>query len=98
MRAKSCSKKFDNSPCASTGYKSERASSRSLFFDQNPRHCASGKEESFYLVTISLPKKLLTFFRKEIPFTPEMTAQARVITKDQSLLGRLLSNAAKLQK
>jgi len=43
-----------------------------------------------YVVEISLPNGLVTSYRKELPFFPEMEGTANIITKDLSLLQRVL--------
>ncbi len=51
-----------------------------------------------YRVQISLPKKLLTNHSKALAFSPEMTATARIITKNRTLLQRLIAGISKLDK
>lgn len=43
-----------------------------------------------YVVEISLPDGLLTTYKKELPFLPEMEGQAAIITNDITLLERFL--------
>ncbi len=43
-----------------------------------------------YVVEIQLPEGLHTTYKKDLPFLPEMTGQADIITDDLSLLERLL--------
>ncbi len=43
-----------------------------------------------YLIEISLPQGLLTSYRKELPFIPEMEGEAQIVTKDLSLLERFI--------
>ena len=45
-----------------------------------------------------LPCTLLTSYKKQIPFNPEMTATARIITKDRNLLQRLVAGVGKMDK
>lgn len=52
------------------------------------------EQEITYRVTVALPDSLLTSYQKTIPFTPEMTATARIITADRSLLQRLIAAMA----
>lgn len=48
------------------------------------------EKERNYLIEISLPQGLLTSYKKELPFVPEMEGEAQIITKDLSLLERFL--------
>lgn len=50
----------------------------------------------YYVVEIGLPQGLLTTYNKQIPYLPEMQAQADIITEDFSLLERLLMPIRKL--
>ncbi len=45
-------------------------------------------EEGLYLVNVDLPEKLITTYKKEIPFKHEMLGQAKIITEDLRLLER----------
>lgn len=45
-------------------------------------------EEGQYLVTVSLPKILITSYKKEIPFKYEMLGNAEIITEDLRLIER----------
>lgn len=45
-------------------------------------------EDGFYLITVSLPSKLITSYNKEIPFRHEMSASAEIITEDLRLIER----------
>ena len=47
--------------------------------------------ESVYQIRVALPETLVTSYHKIIPFSPEMAAEGRIITKDRSLLQRLVS-------
>jgi multidrug resistance efflux pump len=47
--------------------------------------------DGVYLVLVALPYPLSTSFEKNIQFRQEMSGEASVITKDISLLGRILS-------
>lgn len=47
-----------------------------------------GKDENNYIVEIKLPEGLLTTYNKELPYLPEIRAQADIITEDISLLER----------
>ena len=45
---------------------------------------------AYYTVEISLPDKLTTTYRKELPYLPNMQGQADIITDDISLLERFI--------
>ncbi|WP_298896770.1 HlyD family efflux transporter periplasmic adaptor subunit [uncultured Psychroserpens sp.] len=45
-------------------------------------------EDGFYLITVSLPSKLITSYDKEIPFRYEMRGSAKIITEDLRLIER----------
>ena len=45
-------------------------------------------EDGFYLVTVLLPKTLITSYKKEIPFRYEMRGSAEIITEDLRLIER----------
>lgn len=47
-----------------------------------------GIETDNYTVEIELPNGLITTYNKELPYLPEMTARADIITKDISVLER----------
>ncbi|PZF74431.1 HlyD family secretion protein [Taibaiella soli] len=51
-----------------------------------------------YRAIVALPDSLVTSYHKKIPFSPEMSGTARIITKDRNLLERLLSFLAKVEK
>ena len=44
--------------------------------------------DGFYLIDVSLPKKMVTTYSKEIEFRQEMRAQAEIITEDLRLIER----------
>ncbi len=46
-------------------------------------------ENGFYTVDVSLPKKLITSYNKEIEFKQEMGASAEIITEDLRLIERI---------
>ena len=54
--------------------------------------------QSMYRVYVQMPDTLITSYHKEIAFSPEMTATARIITKDRNLLQRLIAGIAKVSK
>ncbi|MCD2260449.1 HlyD family secretion protein [Psychroserpens luteolus] len=45
-------------------------------------------EDGYYLITVSLPSKLITSYDKEIPFRYEMRGSAKIITEDLRLIER----------
>jgi len=47
-------------------------------------------KEGNLLINVSLPKKLVTSYKKAIPFQQEMSGQAEIITEDLSLAERIL--------
>ncbi|MCD8179464.1 MAG: HlyD family secretion protein [Tannerellaceae bacterium] len=50
----------------------------------------STEEQYNYMVEIDLPEGLTTTYNKELPYHPEMLAQADIITDDLSVLERLI--------
>jgi HlyD family secretion protein len=51
-----------------------------------------------YRVYIRLPDSLVTTYHRPLHFSAEMSGTARIITKDRSLLQRLLANVARLDR
>ena len=51
-----------------------------------------------YSVEISLPDGLITTYRKELPFLPNMQGQAEIVTEDLSLLERFILPLKKILK
>ena len=51
---------------------------------------AISETQNAYFITISLPQDLITTYKKEITFTPEMTGTAEIITEDLRLIERIL--------
>ena len=45
---------------------------------------------AYYAVEISLSDKLITTYKKELPYLPNMQGQADIITDDLSLLERFV--------
>lgn len=56
------------------------------------------KSEAMYRVHIQLPDSLYTTYHIGIRFSPEMTGNIRIITRDKNLLQRLLDNIARIDK
>jgi HlyD family secretion protein len=57
---------------------------------------AQSGESIYYTVEISLPDGLLTTYKKELPFLPNMQGQAEIITEDISLLERFILPVKKI--
>ena len=55
-------------------------------------------ETIYYSVEISLPNGLMTTYKKELPYLPNMQGQADIITEDLSLLERLVLPIKKILK
>jgi HlyD family secretion protein len=53
-------------------------------------------ESVYYTLEISLPDKLLTTYKKELPYLPNMQGQADIITDDISLLERFILPVKKI--
>ena len=53
---------------------------------------------SYYAVEISIPNGLITTYKKELPFLPNMQGQAEIITEDISLLERFVLPVKKILK
>ena len=58
----------------------------------------TGIRESSYVVSICLPDGLKTNYKKELPFQPQMQAQADIITEDLSVLERFFLPLKKIWK
>jgi multidrug resistance efflux pump len=58
----------------------------------------NGTNPPLYRISIQLPDSLVTTYHERIPFTAEMSGTARIITRDQSLLQRLVSGLARFNK
>ena len=52
----------------------------------------------FYMLEISLPNGLLTTYKKELPFSQEMTANIEIITEDMRLIERFVLPLKRLWK
>jgi HlyD family secretion protein len=55
-------------------------------------------EAAYYTVEIGLPDSLVTTYRKELPYMPNMQGQADIITEDISLLERFFLPLKKILK
>lgn len=65
-----------------------------------PQHSgnATGENTLSYRAYIQLPDSLETSYHYKVPFSPEMSGTARIITNDRNLLQRLFSFLAKTDK
>tara|TARA_R110001592_G_scaffold107256_3_gene300381 strand:+ start:451 stop:1782 length:1332 start_codon:yes stop_codon:yes gene_type:complete len=52
---------------------------------------AISETQNAYFITIKLPQDLITTYKKEITFTPEMTGTAEIITEDLRLIERVFN-------
>lgn len=59
---------------------------------------SKGKDGNNYIVEIRLPEGLRTTYNKDLPYLPEMQAQADIITEDLSLLERFFMPVRKIFK
>lgn len=91
---------LDNYPYNEYGFLEGVVQKRSELPEPPQAGAASAQQSSapIYRVFVSLPDTLQTTYRKIIPFSPEMSATGRIITKDRSLIHRLLSGIAKINK
>ena len=55
-------------------------------------------ETAYYSVEITFPNGLITTYKKELPYLPNMQGQAAIITEDLSLLERLVLPIKKILK
>ena len=55
-------------------------------------------ETVYYTVEVNLPDKLVTTYKKELPYLPNMQGQADIITEDLSLLERFFLPVKKILK
>lgn len=58
----------------------------------------NAEDKNNYVVEIDLPDGLKTTYKKELPYLPEMSAQADIITEDMSLLERFFMPLRKIWK
>jgi HlyD family type I secretion membrane fusion protein len=57
---------------------------------------AINENKEAYFITISLPQKLITTYKKELEYTPEMLGTAEIVTKDLRLLERIFNKFRKV--
>lgn len=88
---------LDHYPYNEYGYLLGTVSSVSTM-PQKTTASADGNTQITYRVYVSLPDSLVTTYRHKIPFSPELSAQSRIITRDRSLLQRLIAGMAKMDK
>lgn len=55
------------------------------------------RQRAAYKVYVQVPDLLITCFHDTLPLSSEMTATARIITKDRNLLQRLLASVSKIK-
>jgi HlyD family secretion protein len=55
-------------------------------------------EIAYYAVEIALPNQLITTYKKELPYLPNMQGQADIVTEDISLLERFVLPVKKIIK
>ncbi len=90
---------LDQFPYNEYGYLEGRVGSISVLPQTADNSSSLGTQKSaVYRVSIVLPDTLVTSYHRKVSFNPEMTAQARIITKDRNLLQRLLSGFAGLDR
>jgi len=85
----------DNFPYNEFGFLEGKISKRSSMQEASAGGVAGS---GMYRVYVQLSDTLLTNYQKQIAFSPEMTAVARIITKDRNLLQRFLSGIARTNK
>lgn len=59
-------------------------------------HIAAIANEEKYLIQVSLPNGLLSTYKKQLEYTPEMSGQADIITEDLRILDRIFNQFRKL--
>ncbi len=86
---------LDNFPYNEFGFLEGTIISRSTM--PEPVRGSTGTQ-AMYRVSVKMRDTLITNYHKDIPFSPEMTATGRIITKDRNLLQRLIASIAKTDK
>ena len=89
---------LDNFPYNEFGFLEGKVIKRSSLPESIKSISDAAQQTVVYRIYVQLPQKLVTSYHKTIPFTPEMTAKARIITKERNLLQRLFQGIAKLDK
>lgn len=59
---------------------------------------SNNQDDKYYIVEIELPNGLCTIYDKELPYLPDMIAQADIVTEDLSLLERFFLPLKKIWK
>lgn len=90
---------LDNFPYNEYGFLEGKIVKRSTL-PESVKSNSSGasSQTTMYRIYVHLPDTLITSYHKKIPFNPEMTATARIITKDRNLLQRLVAGVARMDK
>lgn len=90
---------LDNYPYNEYGFLEGAVVSRSAL-PEAQQSAGNGQQSqgTMYRVLVRLPDRLQSTYHKDIPFNPEMSATGRIITKDRSLIQRLLAGVAKMDK
>lgn len=90
---------LDNFPYNEYGFLEGKIIKRSTLPEASKSNTnGQSQQGAMYRIYVQLPDTLLTSYKKQIPFNPEMTATARIITKDRNLLQRLVAGVAKMDK
>jgi len=89
---------LDNFPYNEFGFLEGKVIKRSSLPESIKSISEAAQQTVVYRIYVQLPQKLITSYHKTIPFTPEMTAKARIITNERNLLQRLFQGIAKLDK
>ena len=89
----------DNYPYNEFGLLEGKVTKRSTLPEPSKSNSTSQQSQySVYRVYVQLADNLKTSYNREIPFSPEMPATARIITKDKNLLQRLIEGVSGLRK
>jgi len=90
---------LDNFPYNEFGFLEGKVIKRSSLPETTNQNTSNQSQQiTMYRIHVQLPQRLITTYHKTIPFTPEMTANARIITKERNLLQRLFQGIAKIDK
>lgn len=90
---------LDNFPYNEFGFLEGKITKRSTLPEPaKGNNGGQAQQGAMYRIYVQLPDTLITSYNKKIPFNPEMTATACIITKDRNLLQRLLAGVARLDK
>ena len=90
---------LDNFPYNEFGFLEGKIIKRSTLPEASKGNAnGQAQQGAMYRIYVQLSDTLITSYHKTIPFNPEMTATARIITKDRNLLQRLIAGVAKMEK